>query len=110
MKDLDKYIAEKVMGWEVEWLEMTEYYYRVKGGKRTHRIAMYTTDLNLAFEAAKKFGLWKRRTRKRTLGLVHGVYAVYRGSRTNEIVGQHKNAATAICLAIHRLKTGKDWE
>lgn len=117
---LDKYITKEIMGkcWH-DWDE-DEYKCRKCGiecvvispgylGQRPK----YTTDLNLAFEAAEKFGLLEELKgsgwlTKAAIGMWWVVQYPKRDGKA--IIAEHENPATCICLAIYRLKTGKNWE
>ena len=113
MKELDKWIAEKVMGLKLEerYGEVVE---RVCEGV-TATIRSYTTDLNLAVEAAEKVEFWKQhiitkhKFDNKWQFAVHEKRYLEWGPDMMGMILSHENLASAICLAIFKIKTGKDW-
>lgn len=106
MKDLDRWIAEEVMG------QVVVEGYNPCGGpylvSNTHQSIEYTTDLNLAFAALKKSmnGAYYLKALYNA-----GVVEYHVDTIGKEIVkAKGKTDSEAICKCIYKLKTGKDWE
>jgi len=105
MKTLDRWIAEEVMGEDCR-LENVLWENSI-----FHK--PYTTDLNLAVKAGQKADLWHRHH----FGEDMYIWIVFEinvstqgGGRHLNILAQHEHPATAICLAIYKLKTGEEWK
>jgi hypothetical protein len=119
MKNLNEWIAEKIMGecahdltvnrdddfknhWQCSKCDMGKD--KPAGPRHLYMVKSYTTDLNLAFEAAEKAGI-----ERVTVWLPERHVSVTQKRPIDFAELQHKNSATAIALAIYKLKTGKDW-
>jgi uncharacterized OB-fold protein len=117
MKNLSKWIAENIMG--ECWHKIVKRYHNdnpnywhecEKCGKlyldpQEDNEKPYATDLNLAFEAAKKYGMNEYFVRLSSLGTIDVITV----DPDLQYIADHKNPATAICLAIYKLKMGTNW-
>lgn len=78
-----------------------------------HDIPSYTTDPKLAFDAAKKADLYMGENIRISIEnndeyCISFDYEWYNGSYLHNVF--HENLATALCLAIYKKVTDKNWE
>jgi hypothetical protein len=116
--DLDKQVAEEVMGWETQYCPYWEREYwckRVPNAKDLHReswVAKYprkewhpSTDIKAAWEVVEKLREWKNFVE---VGCYDETYVVYVGlsDKGYDVTGEAETAPLAICKAALRAVRG----
>lgn len=113
-RELDRAVAEAIGAeWRESWKaddgcwKMAAWYF-ADGSPAWHRLPSFSTDLNAAFTAADKVGLFPvdgmRFLRRETDGL-WAVVEIYTNTPYEAyVIGQARTPALAICAAILKLK------